>query len=113
MLTATAKGTLDTISLEVDPRYATTIVAVSGGYPDDYKKGFEIEGLNTAIEGTYIFHMGTKEEDAKVVTNGGRVVCATALDADLDNAINKSRDIIEAIEFDEKYFRRDIGFEFL
>jgi phosphoribosylamine--glycine ligase len=57
--------------------------------------------------------MGTKEEDAKVVTNGGRVVCATALDADLDNAINKSRDIIEAIEFDEKYFRRDIGFEFL
>jgi phosphoribosylamine--glycine ligase len=57
--------------------------------------------------------MGTKEVDGKIVTNGGRVVCATALDADLDNALNKSRDLIEAVSFEDKYFRRDIGFEFL
>ena len=120
LLTATANGGLDSISLEVDDRCATTIVAVSGGYPNDYQKGFEIKGINNEIKGInnmgddeYIFHMGTKEVDGKTVTAGGRVLCATALAADLDEAINKSRDLIEAIEFEEKYFRRDIGFEFL
>lgn len=113
LLNATANGTLNTISLDVDPRFATTIVAVSGGYPDDYKKGYAIEGLNRAAEDEYIFYMGTKVVDGKIVTNGGRILCATALDENLDDAINKSRDIIEAIEFEGKYFRRDIGFEFL
>lgn len=113
LLTATAHGTLHNISLDVDERYATTIVAVSGGYPNDYEKGFAIEGLNNAGADEYIFHMGTKEVNGKIVTNGGRVVCATALDANLDDTINKSRDLIEAIRFEEKYFRRDIGFEFL
>lgn len=113
LLTATAKGGLSSLSIEKDPRFATTIVAVSGGYPEDYQKGFEISDLNTSVEDTFLFHMGTKETDGKIVTNGGRVICATALDKDLDNAINKSRDLIEEMQFEEKYFRRDIGFEFL
>lgn len=113
LLTATVNGKLRTLSLDVDPRYATTIVAVSGGYPDGYKKGFEIEAPNVTAQNEFIFHMGTKDAGGKTVTNGGRVLCATALDADLDNAINKSRDLVEAIEFEGKYFRRDIGFEFL
>jgi phosphoribosylamine--glycine ligase len=113
LLEGTAKGTLSSLSIEKDARYATTIVAVSGGYPEDYRKGFEITGLETALQDTFIFHMGTKHADGKVVTTGGRVVCATALDADLDHAINKSRDMIEELQFEEKYFRRDIGFEFL
>jgi phosphoribosylamine--glycine ligase len=113
LLEATAKGHLSGQSIDKDPRFATTIVAVSGGYPDDYQKGLEIMGLGTTVEGTMLFHMGTKEVDGKIVTNGGRVLCATALDADLDLAINKSRDLVEEINFEGKYFRRDIGFEFL
>lgn len=113
LLTATAKQQLQNIKIEKDERFATTIVAVSGGYPDDYQKGFQITGLNTKIDDTLIFHSGTKQVDDKIVTNGGRIICATALDLDLDEAINKSRDLIESIEFEGKYFRRDIGFEFV
>ena len=112
LLEATANGTLSSVRIDKDPRFATAIVAVSGGYPDEYTKGFEIKNLSAAGEAT-IFQMGTKEAGGEVVTNGGRVLCATALDEDLDNAINKSRDAIEEIEFEGKYFRRDIGFEFL
>ena len=113
MLEATAKGTLRTIKLDVDERFATGIVAVSGGYPDHYEKGLAITGLAATSKDCYLFHMGTKEVEGHIVTNGGRVVCATTLDEDLDAAINKSRDLIETIEFEKKYFRRDIGFEFL
>ena len=113
LLQATATGNLASVTIDKDSRYATTIVAVSGGYPAEYGKGFEITALDTPIEDTFIFHMGTKTVDGKIVTNGGRVLCATALDEDLDNAINKSRDLIEELQFEEKYFRRDIGFEFL
>jgi phosphoribosylamine--glycine ligase len=113
LLTATVKGHLEDHTIDTDPRFATTIVAVSGGYPADYEKGYVIEGLNSAGDDEYIFQMGTKEVDGKTVTNGGRVFCATALANDLDDAINKSRDLIEQIQFEEKYFRRDIGFEFL
>ena len=113
LLEATTKGNISSVSIEKDLRYATTIVAVSGGYPNDYQKGFEINNLDTTVADTFLFHMGTKEEDGKIVTSGGRVICATALDKDLDNAINKSRDLIEELQFEEKYFRRDIGFEFL
>jgi phosphoribosylamine--glycine ligase len=113
LLTATAHSQLQNVTLEQDERFATTIVAVSGGYPEDYKKGLEIEGLDTTISDTMLFHSGTKEKDGRIVTNGGRVLCATALADQLEDAINKSRELIEAIEFTDKYYRRDIGFEFL
>ncbi len=113
LLTAAARQQLQDIRIETDERFATTIVAVSGGYPDAYKKGFEITGLDTSIKDTFLFHSGTKEANGKIVTNGGRIICATALDTQLDEAINKSRELVEAIQFERKYFRRDIGFEFL
>lgn len=113
LLVATARQELNMVSAEIDNRYATTIVAVSGGYPNDYKKGFEITGLEQGDADSLLFHAGTKAVDGKILTNGGRVVCATALGNDLDEAINKSRDLVEQVQFEEKYFRRDIGFEFL
>ena len=113
LLTATAQGHLGDVTIDADPRFATAIVAVSGGYPDDYQKGLPISELNTSVEDTFLFHMGTKEVNGEIITSGGRVICATALDEDLDNAINKSRDLIEELQFEEKYFRRDFGFEFL
>ncbi|MGZ5286079.1 MAG: phosphoribosylamine--glycine ligase, partial [Flavisolibacter sp.] len=113
LLVATAKQQLDKVSLEMDPRCATTIVAVSGGYPNDYKKGYTITGLNQELSDAWLFHAGTKLKDGNVITNGGRVICATALAGDLDEAINRSRDMVEQVEFEDKYFRRDIGFEFL
>ena len=86
---------------------------MSGGYQNEYEKGFVISGLDTKMEDTVLFHSGTKEQDGQTVTNGGRIVCATALDKELDEALSKSRDLVEAIEFDGKYFSRDIGFEFI
>jgi phosphoribosylamine--glycine ligase len=112
LLVAAAKGELKEKEVEKDSRFATTIVAVSGGYPGDYKKGFPMTGLDVADD-TLLFHMGTKESDGKIVTAGGRVICATALDEELDGAIAKSKKAIASVQFDGKYFRRDIGFEFL
>jgi phosphoribosylamine---glycine ligase len=87
---------------------------VSGGYPNDYKSGFPISGLNFAEEGeSFIFYAGTKKEGKKVVTNGGRVLCATALGSDLNEALEKSKELAEAINFEGKYYRKDIGFEFV
>jgi phosphoribosylamine--glycine ligase len=113
ILKATAQQSLDTIVLEIDNRFATTIVAVSGGYPNDYEKGYEITGMRSTDEDTYLFHAGTKQVDGKIVTNGGRVVCATALGDTLDDAMDKSKELVELVHFEGKYFRRDIGFEFL
>ena len=76
LLKATAENDLSNIKIETDSRYATTIVAVSGGYPSDYEKGFEITGLDTNTKDTYVFHMGTKEADGKVMTNGAPTHCA-------------------------------------
>ncbi|MFL5789467.1 MAG: phosphoribosylglycinamide synthetase C domain-containing protein [Flavisolibacter sp.] len=104
---------LEEVRLNVDQRYATTIVAVSGGYPNSYEKGYQIRGLEKSEKDTILFHSGTKEADGKIVTNGGRVLCATGLDAQLSEAINKSKALIEAISYEGKYFRRDIGYEFV
>lgn len=112
LLQATAQQTLHTINLEIDSRFATTIVAVSGGYPNEHKTGFTISGLNLTEEDNIIFYAGAKKEGNKVVTSGGRVVCATALGNNLTEALEKSRELVDAINFEGKYFRKDIGFEF-
>jgi phosphoribosylamine--glycine ligase len=112
LLQATAREKLDTAHIEIDSRFATTIVAVSGGYPNEHKTGFPISGLNLAEEDSFIFYAGAKKEGNKVVTSGGRVVCATALGDDLNEALEKSRELVDAINFEGKYFRKDIGFEF-
>ncbi len=112
LLSATATQNLAGIKIEKDERFATAIVAVSGGYPNDYEKGFEIKHLPAAVEDMMVFHMGTAAANGKTVTSGGRVVCATALAATLAEALQLSKDMIEDITFEGKYFRGDIGFEF-
>ena len=113
LLKATAEGKLETVEVDMDSRNATTIVAVSGGYPNDYKSGFPISGLNLAEDDSMIFYAGATKKGNKVVTSGGRVVCATALGENLADALEKSKELVEAISFEGKYYRKDIGFEFV
>ena len=110
---ATASQELSQHQLKEDSRFATTIVAVSGGYPNDYEKGYEVTGLMKNEDDMYLFHAGTIQSDGKILTNGGRVICATALADNLEDALQKSRELVEVVQFEEKYFRRDIGFEFV
>ncbi|MGZ3852951.1 MAG: phosphoribosylamine--glycine ligase, partial [Flavisolibacter sp.] len=107
LLKATAEGKLDTVKVEMDSRSASTIVAVSGGYPNDYKSGFPISGLNLAEDDSMIFYAGAKKEGKKVVTNGGRVVCVTALGENLNEALEKSKELVQVISFEGKYYRKD------
>ena len=107
---AVGNQTLDEVSLEIDERSATTIMVVSGGYPEDYGKGFEISGLEK-IEDSIVFHAGTKLENGKVVTNGGRVIAITSFGESFQEAIKKSYQNIDKLNFDKMYFRKDIGFD--
>jgi len=109
---AVANQTLDQVSLEIDERSATTIMVVSGGYPEDYDKGFEITGLEK-IQDSIAFHAGTKLANDKVVTNGGRVIAITSFGANFQEAIKKSYQNIEKLHFDKMYYRKDIGFDLL
>lgn len=112
LLLATTNGTLSSIAIEQDERAACTVMAVSGGYPGTYQKGFPISGLHIKVPGVTVFHAGTSEQDGEVVTNGGRVLCVTSLADNIDEAVHNSVEMLELIEFDGIYFRRDIGWEF-
>jgi phosphoribosylamine---glycine ligase len=113
LLKATADGQLDTIKIETDTRTTATIVAVSGGYPGDYKKGFPISGLNDInTEDSIVFHMGTTQKENDVVTNAGRVLCITSYGRSVFDAVEISKEEIQKITFDGMYYRKDIGFEF-
>ncbi len=102
-------GTLDKEQVETDPRYATAIMLVSGGYPGDYEKGKIVEGLDE-VEGSIIFHAGTKADDnGNVVTNGGRVIAVTSFSDRLEDALRQSYVNASAISFEGKYYRRDLG----
>ena len=109
---AVANQTLDQVSIEIDERSATTIMVVSGGYPEDYDKGFEILGLEN-IEDSIVFHAGTKLANEKVVTNGGRVIAITSFGDNFQEAIKKSYQNIDKLHFDKMYYRKDIGFDLL
>jgi len=109
---AVGNQTLDEVSLEIDERSATTIMVVSGGYPEDYGKGFEITGIEN-IEDSIVFHAGTTLKDGKVVTNGGRVIAITSFGESFQEAIKKSYQNIDKLHFDKMYFRKDIGFDLL
>jgi phosphoribosylamine--glycine ligase len=111
---ATSEKRLDQISIEMDERIACTIVAVSGGYPGSYEKGFPIEGLDKAVPAdTLIFHSGTRIQKESVLTNGGRVLCVTSFAETVYEAVDKSRDVLDRINYEGIYYRRDIGYEFL
>jgi phosphoribosylamine--glycine ligase len=109
---AVGNQTLDEVSLEIDERSSTTIMVVSGGYPEDYDKGFEITGIEN-IEDSIVFHAGTTLKDGKVVTNGGRVIAITSFGESFQEAIKKSYQNIDKLHFDKMYFRKDIGFDLL
>ncbi|QBZ97137.1 phosphoribosylamine--glycine ligase [Flavobacterium sangjuense] len=109
---AVANEKLNEVSLEIDERSATTVMVVSGGYPEDYDRGFEISGIEN-IQDSLVFHAGTKLENGKVVTNGGRVIAITSFGNDFKEAIKKSYQNIDKLNFDKMYFRKDIGFDLL
>ena len=109
---AVANEKLDEVSLEIDSRSATTIMVVSGGYPEDFEKGKVISGIEN-VEDSIVFHAGTKTENGLVVSNGGRVLAVTSYGNDFQEAIKKSYQNIEKLHFDTMYFRKDIGFDLL
>ena len=109
---AVANEKLSEIALEIDSRSATTVMLVSGGYPEDYKKGKIISGLEN-IHDSIVFHAGTKLENGKILSNGGRVLAVTAFGDTFQEAIKKSYQNIEKLYFDKMYFRKDIGRDLL
>lgn len=111
LLVAAAKGELQHKRIEADPRTACTVVAVSGGYPEEYKKGLPIAGLDSAGE-SLVFHMGTTLKEGQVVTSGGRVFCVTSFAHNIPAAAALSFQAQQEIQFEGKYYRDDIGFEF-
>ena len=111
LMDAIANQTLDKITLEVDQRAATTIMLVSGGYPEAYEKGKEIFGVEKPMD-SILFHAGAQEKDGKIVTSGGRVMAVTSYGETYQEAIKKSYQTIENnLEFDKMYYRKDIGFD--
>ena len=103
-----AAGDLDKRSVEFDERAAVCVMLVSGGYPEAYKKGYVISGIDR-VDGSVVFHSGTAVKDGNVVTNGGRVIAVSSYGKDKEEALAKSFAEAQKIEFTGKYFRRDIG----
>ena len=107
---AMSNQTLDKIKIEIDNRAATTVMMVSGGYPEAYEKGKEITGLEN-IKDSIPFHAGAILKDEKIVTSGGRVMAITSYGDTYQEAIKKSYQNIEKLHFDKMYYRKDIGFD--
>lgn len=97
-------------NVKISPKTAATVMLVSGGYPEAYKKGAEITGLDE-IEDSLVFHAGTTQKDEKVITNGGRVIAITSFGKDYKEALKKSYQNVDKLHFDKMYFRKDIGFD--
>lgn len=113
LLVAVADGNLNTKTIEQDERAATTVIVASGGYPEDFEKGKIISGLSENYgDDVIVFQAGTKNEQDAIVTSGGRVLAITAYGDSIENAVKKSLAVAEKIQFEKKYFRKDIGYEF-
>jgi len=108
LLQAAAQGQLADQRVAVDPRTCATVMLVSGGYPGAYEKGRVMTGLD-AVDGSLLFHAGTRSEGGQVLTNGGRVIAVSSLGADIGSAVQQSLQSAERIHFEGQYYRRDIG----
>ena len=121
LLDGVANGNLDEKTLEIDPRASVTVVLVSGGYPGSYEKGKVMTGMDDELftqgvvapedshRKSILFHAGTAKKDGNVVTAGGRVICVTSYGNNRDEALAQSMSGAELIQFEGKYYRRDIG----
>lgn len=107
---AIAEEKLSEKKLEIDERSATTVMMVSGGYPEDYEKGKVITGIEM-VKDSIVFHAGTTLKNDEILTNGGRVLAVTSYGKDFKEALEKSYQSIEKIHFDKQYFRTDLGFD--
>ena len=113
MLVAATKQELNKIKIEEDDRFACAVMAVSGGYPGDYEKGYVIHGLDKVDTAeSILFHAGTKTKDGNAVTNGGRVFCITSFGNSIFEAVEKSKEELLNVSFTGMSYRRDIGYEF-
>ncbi len=113
LMLATAQGNLNTINLRVDPRTATTIMLVSEGYPEAYEKGKVMTQLD-GVKDSILFHAGTKRnEQGELISNGGRVLAVTSFGSNIAEALEISKRNAAIIQFDNKYYRKDIGYEFI
>ena len=111
LLEGVAAGDLAKRELAYDPRAAVTVMLVSGGYPEAYEKGKVISGLELISDENILFHAGTKAENGQILTNGGRVIAVSSYGKDKEEALARSFEGARKIDFDKKYFRRDIGFD--
>jgi len=110
LLSASANQTLSALTIDINPLTAATVMLVSGGYPEAYEKGKSITNVPTTSN-SIIFHAGTKMKEENLVTNGGRVIAITSFGEDHNIALNSSKKIAEEIQFEGKYYRKDIGFD--
>jgi phosphoribosylamine--glycine ligase len=101
---------LDSYELVIDPRAASTIVVASEGYPQNYVSGFNITGLND-VKDSIVFHAGTKRDDERILSNGGRVLAVTSFGRNLEESLKKGYESIKKIYFEGMYYRSDIGFD--
>lgn len=110
LLVAAADGTMGTQKIEIDERAAVTVMLVSGGYPGDYTKGIAMSGF-ADTENSILFHAGTKLKDGQVVTDGGRVLAISSYGANMKEALAQSYANAQKINYEGKYYRRDLGFD--
>jgi phosphoribosylamine--glycine ligase len=110
LLEGVATGTLGKRELVEDERFAVSVMLVSGGYPEEYEKNKEMTGVDEVTD-SILFHAGTKLENGKLLTNGGRVIAVSSYGATKDEALAISFKNANIINYDKKYFRSDIGFD--
>ena len=111
MMVSTANQSLTDISLDLDSKTASTVVMVSGGYPEKHEKGLEIKGIPKDSQDSIVFQAGTKTLNEKTLTNGGRVLSVTSIGKDFNDALMKSYKIADKIDYQKKYYRKDLGFD--
>jgi phosphoribosylamine--glycine ligase len=110
LIEGVANGDLAARKIEIDERFVTTVMLVSGGYPGTYEKGKPVSGMDL-VDGSVVFHAGTKREADKVVTSGGRVLAVSSWGSSMKEALLKSYRNADLLDFEGKYYRTDIGFD--